>query len=307
VKALLGCSSPAAQNIVRQYSHADPDSLESAMLALTDPYYLEDVEKPKTMKPDPEYSQFHRIKPRGMTQRFFKYLQGRGYENPQEIIAEYGMRCALTGRYKDRIIVPVRLNGELLGWTSRALGSPVNAPRYLESSRDIKTGVLHYDELKKGGERLFIVEGPFDAIRLDSFGTMSKMADDDGYRANSDSRIVDYRATCTFGTSVVVSQIALLRTLVKRFKETWVMFDKGAEQQGRDLADWLGVKIAMLPPYIDDPGDLGPDQLSYMAEGHYDGDYPMGLSSLIRTKFKNAVVQNITSTNRYWVNPKPKP
>src|ERR1700690_250170 len=34
IKAMLGCSSPQAGLIVRQYSHSDPDSLESALLTL---------------------------------------------------------------------------------------------------------------------------------------------------------------------------------------------------------------------------------------------------------------------------------
>lgn len=269
IKAILGCSSTQAFLIVKQYSHSDPDSLEGALAALEADsndviHHDEDIAKQAArQKLGPQFNDFSRIKVRGVTKRFFEYLVGRGYDNAQEVIDYYDLRCALTGRYKDRIIIPIRLNGELLGWTSRALGNPQNAPRYLASSEDVKTTVLNYDELKKGGERLFIVEGPFDAIKVDSFGWQEDMRPD---------RPVNFRATCTFGTSVTVSQLALLRSLVKKFEQTWVLFDRGAEGPANNLAEWTGAKVAFMPSGVaDDPGELKSDYLKQLADRDFHG------------------------------------
>lgn len=267
VKAILGCSSMQAGHIVKQYSHADPDSLEAALAVLEADsnnviQHDEDVaKKAKHQALGPQFNDFYKIKPRGITKRFFQYLQGRGCADPQRIIERYDLRCAMTGRYKDRVIVPVRMNGELLGWTSRAIGKAKHAPRYLASNEDVKTVVWNYDQLKKGGKRLFIVEGPFDAIRVDDYGV----------RQAHTSTYVPYRATCTFGTSVVPSQYALLRTLAKRYDKTFVLFDQGAEGPAADLASWVGASTAYLPSGCDDPGELALHHLDSMAHYRFNG------------------------------------
>ena len=253
VRSLLGCSGLQADHVITQYSHADPDSLEGALALLGDSPPAEPV---RPRDPNREFNDFREIKVRGTTRRFFDYLGSRGYDDPYNLIQYYGLRCAVTGRYKDRVIIPVRQSGELLGWTSRAIVDPKTAPRYLASSSDVKATVLNYDHLIKGGERLFIVEGPFDALRLDQFG-----------------RFKGIRATCTFGTDVTISQIALLRTLVKQFKETWVMFDQGAEGPAANIAEWTKSRTSNLPEGIKDPGELTQYQLNYLAKTSFDGDF----------------------------------
>jgi hypothetical protein len=264
IRALLGCSRQQMAFIYRQYTRADPDSLEGVLAVLEADqngsiHHAEDVVKQaKHQKIGPQFQDFTEIKVRGVTKRFFNYLVERGYENPLDITKHYDLRCALTGAYKDRIIIPVRLNDELLGWTSRAIGEPVNAPRYLASSEDVKITVFNYDELKEGGNRLFIVEGPFDAIKLDNYGC----------GIVRDNR---FRATCTFGTSFTLSQIALLRALVKKYEETYILFDQGADEPADNLAQWLGAKRAYLPPNIKDPGDLADRHLRELSHSSFRG------------------------------------
>lgn len=281
IKAILGCSSSQAGLIVKQYSHSDPDSLEAALSVLEADnnniiHHDEDLAKQaRHQKLGPQFNDFNHIKPRGVTNRFFTYLIDRGYENPHNIIERYDLRCALTGRYKDRIIIPVRHSGELMGWTSRAIGSPKNAPRYLASSEDVKTTIFNYDDLKRGGERLFIVEGPFDAIKIDNHN-FTHVPDND--------HVVNYRATCTFGTSLTVSQIALLRTLVNKYEQTLVLFDRGAEGPAENLASWLGVKTVSLPEGIDDPGELKEKHLQDLGNKSFYGFYYSLLSGVLSNK-----------------------
>jgi len=274
VKAILGCSNPQAGFIVKQYSHSDPDTLEAALAVLEADNrgvieHDEDIVKQTRRQQDgPQFKDFNLIKSRGITQRFFKYLQNRGYENPQDIIDRYDLRCALTGKYKDRIIMPIKHSEELIGWTSRAIGTPKNAPRYLASSENVKAFIFNYDQLKYGGHRLIVTEGPFDAIRIDSHRQLSTLL---------------VRATCTFGTSVTISQIALLRTLKKNFDETWILFDRGADRPAVDLAEWLGAKVAHLPDGYDDPGELESEDLDYLATKIFQGWWgDGGLSNLLR-------------------------
>lgn len=290
IKAILGCSSQQAQFIVKQYSHSDPDTLEAALAVLEADNndavnHDEDLAKQaRHQMMGPQFKDFTQIKPRGVTKRFYQYLEGRGYDDAASVVARYELRAALTGRYKDRIIIPVRHSGELLGWTSRAIGVVKDAPRYLASSEDVKTTVFNYDGLKKGGERLFIVEGPFDAIKLDNHS----------FSINYEEYNIQFRATCTFGTSPTISQLAILRSLVKRYDEAWVLFDKGADSPGAELAEWIGAKQAFLPSNIDDPGELKRLHMNQCSNPDFDGFFKMSYD-IIRT---NGLYQLPVASNK---------
>lgn len=265
IRAVLGASTHTAKQIMARYDRADPDTLDAMLSALEGNEPETDVKQ--MLNHEAEWQKFQKIKARGLTDRYFRYLQVRGYA-AEVIVRKYDLRCTYTGRYKDRILIPVRFNGELLGWTSRALGAPKSAPRYLMSDENVKTTVFNYDEVKQGGERLFIVEGPFDAIRIDSHP----------FTPRTD---IPYRATCTFGTSPTISQIALLRTLVKKYTQAWVLFDEGADTPSRNLAEWIGAQSAYLPTGIKDPGDMTDKHLDDMADEDFDG-YVMGGGNLHR-------------------------
>src|SRR5579872_6994991 len=211
IKNILGCTSHAAQIMLQQYNHADPDNLDEAIAMLEGQPDEEKAEK-RVENMRAVFNGFSTIRNRGTTKRFWNYLSKRD-NDPDFLIKHYSLRCALTGRYKDRIIIPVGMNGEIFGWTSRAVTNPINAPRYLASNQEIKATLFDYDHVKKGGHRLFIVEGPFDAMRI--------------YSAQPTN--VEVHATCTFGTSATLPQIALLRTLVKKYDQAYVLFDKDAD------------------------------------------------------------------------------
>jgi hypothetical protein len=276
IRAILHCSIQQAKFIYAQYNKADPDTLD-AMLAS-----LEGTDDPKESEPidlEPQFKTFIRIKSRGFTARFFRYLQARGYDNPHDIINTFELRCALGGPYKDRIIMPVRHNGELYGWTSRALGSPRNAPRYLMSSEAVKATVFHFDTVKKGGTRLFVVEGPFDAMKI------------------NDHSYADVHATCTFGTSPTISQIALLRTLVKKFDQTFVLFDQGADGPATNLAEWINARVSYLPNGIKDPGDLSIHRIVELLKPGFNGVFRPSLVEFARQYFTPQLAQNLSKNN----------
>lgn len=298
IKALLHVNSNIAEDVRRQYSRPDPNDLESALEALTGE--AEDVGKQaRKQSCEPEFLDFSPIKPRGVTKKFFTYLQDRGFDNPTEMIDRYQLRCALTGRYQNRIILPVSLNDELLGWTSRLVGHSATAPRYLMSSEDVKATVYNYDELKKGGERLFIVEGPFDALKMDNFMVENNYNIGAAY-ASENMQIMPFRVTCTFGTSPTISQLALLRGLVKKYSEAYVLFDQGAEGPASNLAEWIGAKVAHLPAYTKDPGELDPHSVFAGAWDRFDGYFMLhsGINHAYKTFMGNEHDRTLGSRGR---------
>jgi hypothetical protein len=264
IRALLGCSISQAKHIVKQYTHNDPDTLDEALTALLDEEGEAGPEEPKdNTKLVMQYLEFRHIKNRGSTKRFYDYLESR---NMHKLIERYELRCALTGRYQDRVIIPVRQNGKLLGFTSRAITNPKHAPRYLASSSDLKAAIFDYDNVKLGGGALFITEGPFDAMRI-----------------NDNSGV---KATCTFGTSVTIPQIALLRAVAKKYTNVWVLFDEGADGPGAELASWIGAKQAFLPWGIKDPGELTAEDLRDMRDPEFDGSFDWVILKKINKSYK---------------------
>lgn len=276
VRAILNCSFTQAGLIVSQYSHSDPDDLESAIQMLKEDE-IEVETKEETVCRFPNY--FHSIKPRGSTKKFFDYLTARNFD-AKKVVKNYNLKCSMLGKYKDRIIIPIYVNGELLGWTSRAIGTPKIAPRYLASSDKVKATVWNYDELKKGGKRLFIVEGPFDALAIDSFAKY--------YLASFMPVPPVVKATCVFGTEVTIAQIILLRNIMKGFEETYVLFDKGAEGPAGELASWLKCLEVTLPDGIDDPGELPNEYLSQMVCPGFSGRYVVTTQSMFRRYFSQS-------------------
>lgn len=237
LQALLGCSFSQAKLIVAQYDAADPDTLEQAIAALTE-QKEPPVKATEALKLPPEA---HALQPKS---RFYKYLLNRGFDDPIAVATVYGLRGCTTGRWKDRILIPIYQGGKLVAWTARALQNPVNAPRYLSTSNAIKSTVFQEDELKRG-RVLFITEGPFDAMKVDYYGYDSGAS-----------------ATAVFGTSITIDQIIILSRVSKNFKRTVILLDPDAVESTFNLSDWLpNAIIGHLPDGVKDPGDLTEDQV----------------------------------------------
>ena len=252
IAALLGCSSQQAKLIARQYSKADPSTLDEALAVLTGT-----SEAPKAVKGHSSLAlpaDFKHIKPKGSTARFWNYLMLRGFDDVADLAFQYDLKCAVTGDYKDRIIIPFYQRRELIGWTGRALQNPVIAPRYLSSSEAVKQCVFNEDVLMDGGRLLFVVEGPFDALKLDYYGEPSGA-----------------RATCVFGTSMSIDQLSILSKLRRRFKKVIILFDTDAVGPSFSAVDWLhasNVSVGQLPDGVKDPGELSPDDVENLIKAH---------------------------------------
>lgn len=241
IAALVGCGMAQARLIAAQYEHANPDDLSQALASLTP---TSEAPKPFTRLTLP--ADTRPIAKTGITERFWRYLARRHFDDVDGLIARYGLRCCLTGRWKDRILIPFYHDGELVGWTARAIGNPVNAPRYLSSGDAIKKTIFNHDHLL-GGHVLFIVEGPFDALKLDFYGT--KLGAD---------------ATCVFGTHMSMDQIYLLSRIGRTYDKVVILLDKDAVEPAFYAEDWLqakNVKIGQLPDGVKDAGEMAPQRV----------------------------------------------
>lgn len=244
VAALLGCSFAQARLIAQQYSAPDPANLDDAIMALNGP--TEAVQHPNVAVALPP--EFRQIKPTGLTGRFWRYLAGRGFDDVGALIYDYDLLCCQSGRWKDRIIIPLYREKQLIGWTARAIQPTINAPRYLSSSPEIKQMIFNEDALAKGGEVLYVTEGPFDAIKVDFYGEP-----------------LGIRATCLFGVNPTISQIAILMSLLPRFKAMRILLDAEAFEMALVLEGWISapnVLIATLPEGVKDPGQLTAKQIA---------------------------------------------
>lgn len=255
IQAILGCSFAQARLIETQYSTPDPEDLEQALASLTG-------EKVPVLKPKDQLvlpDDFRGISRKSSGARFWDYLQRRGFDDVAGLADCYGLRCAVTGPWKDRVIFPLHQDKRLVGWTGRALQTPVNAPRYLTLSEEdgalvnVKNTVYLEDRLSEGGEVLLVSEGPFDAIKLDFYGYE--------YGAS---------ATCVYGTSMTVEQIAIIAGLTKKFDRTILLLDAAAVGATFSNMDWLeayGVEYGSLPEHVKDPGAMSPAAIRAFVKG----------------------------------------
>lgn len=231
ISGLLGISLAEAKVIEAQYGKTDPNAFIN----------MDENKGPKALvseiTPD-----FRSIKTSGSTVKYYNYLHKRGFSEPEKVIEQYRLKCCLTGRFKDRLIIPFYQGGELVAWTGRAIAPTLKAARYL-SSKLVKTTVFNEDHLT-GGDTLFIVEGPFDALKLDFYGQQHGA-----------------RATCVFGTVMSMDQVTILSVLAKRFRRTVILFDADAVEQSWEAAHWLNCQIGSLPDGVKDPGELDERQL----------------------------------------------
>jgi len=209
ISALLGVSGAQARLTVQAYSGVAVDSFDAPQAVIGAP--------DRAIKPVAWPDEFEPLR-----SIFCDYLFRRGIDT--SIADYYCLACCRVGRWKQRIIIPVfDKNFKLLGWQGRAIVEPKKAPRYLTSHEQVKRTVFNLQNISKGGEVLYIVEGPFDAMKIDFYGK---------------PRI---RATCSFGVTVTAEQIQILNDLCSKFSKVVLIFDSDSPGiiGGFNLSDWL--------------------------------------------------------------------
>lgn len=180
---------------------------------------------------------------------FRQYVKRRGFpgKHADAVAERYRLLAAVGGRFDCRVIVPFYdLEGRLIGWSGRAIGN--NDLRYLTEGQT--RGVLYngHRALREGGRLLVLVEGPFDAIKVDYYGA------EHGIRAI---------ATTGLGN---VGNIGLVTTVFEEggYEHLLSLLDGDALSDSlrlRRALRHLPASVGRVPAGVKDPGDFTPDQV----------------------------------------------
>ena len=159
------------------------------------------------------------------TRRWWNYLWQRGFDDPTAAAELYHLRAARNGDFSTRVILPYFLDGCLVTWTGRAIARSDIRYRDLSPDESIvaaKDTLYNHDAMVKGGNGLVIVEGPFDALKLDYYG-----------------RRFGVRAVALSTNSVSDQQAYMLEEHAGKFKDVSVMMDN---KSGFGLVDSMKLK-----------------------------------------------------------------
>lgn len=180
-----------------------------------------------------------------------KYLLKRDFD-PDYLHDKYGVTGGGSGVWRNRIVIPLILNGRVVSWTARSILSKehqkeLGVPRYKnlsieQSLVDPKTVMYNLDNAR--GDKVVITEGAFDVMRLG-----------DGFISS-------------FGTEMTQAQ---LRQIISRnYSKIYIMFDNEplaqakARKYGLQLAG-MGADVEVVDAYSDygknDGGELTDDEV----------------------------------------------
>jgi hypothetical protein len=247
IRALKGCSYEQANEIA-----ANPMLGESVPLqelgrrisALGKPP-LRDARAHDYEMPD----EFRPVEDTKYRRRFYNYLaddRGFGGDTP-DVVRTYDLRCSLSGRWANRIILPFRADRRCVGWTGRSVERRAGL-RYLTfpEGSGAKERIFNYDRCRKGGRALVVVEGPFDCVKVDFYGSARRV-----------------HACGLLSTSATPSQLLDIVTLARRYYRLVILLDKPALLQAMLLRDQLSVASPHVRPLVeaDDPGEMTREQI----------------------------------------------
>lgn len=270
VQALTGCSWPDAHAAVQEAASLPGDILGSVEALMNLP--REGSVAPATSLILPK--EFLPIADTRAAKFYWKYLRDRDYTDSQigRLTKKFGIRYCRSGPFSGRIIFTIFHQGNLVTWTGRTI-FPGETLRYktLTSDRDrasvlglepaagnISEFLLWYDDLVADqNDTLFIVEGPFDALRVRTLGSR-----------------LGITATCFFTSAPSRTQMQLFYDLLPKYNKRYLLLDEGTLEKALKiesvLGDWLtgvGIDILQLPPKVKDPGELKKKEFIRLALG----------------------------------------
>lgn len=177
-----------------------------------------------------DLSQLVALAPTGIAAPGYEYLLNRGVpaESLDALVSEFDLRFDDEGR---RVVFPVREAGKDLGYTARAIDAN-ERKRWL--SHPVEGGhkavIYEPDRALAGGDTLFIVEGPFDALMVTA-----------AMQPASDSV-----ATALFGSLPTAEQLAYITAAIPLFRMVYVMLDANVYGRCRRLAQQL-IQMSAAP------------------------------------------------------------
>lgn len=248
IQILLRCSRDEAERVLRDGTPVQAVDLDGLLDEL---YRGERLggDEPRPLSWPEEF----RATPRGSWGgRVLTYLEDRGFDQPEEVFRYFGMRYATTGDFKGRVILPIEVDGELLGWTGRAIVPSRIRYRSFPYGEGLRSLVFNFDRAMARPvddcTALFLVEGPFDVLPLHWFGAPWGGS-----------------AAGLLGLSVNPRKLDLIARLVDHYPKTLLLLDAEAVAEELEMVSHLthlGVEMGELPQGVGDPGDLTPHQVA---------------------------------------------
>lgn len=260
VAALSGVSYEQARHITGTSTYVPEDFMDQVRGRL-DP---KPVLRPTKFKKPKEWKPFQDTPVLPSQRRFNTYLLDRGFTQQQigRMTRRYDLHYATQGDCKDRIIFPVYYYDKLVAYTARSI-HPTATLRYKTPTADpekakelnqpcavgpVTDYLLWFDDLLEvDADTICLVEGPFDALKVNTLGRKEGIA-----------------ATCFFTAEPSVSQVNSLYEVLPRFRNRLIVLDRGTlTGQLRTLAQLPGLRLQVvtLPKAIKDPGEL--DRVSF--------------------------------------------
>lgn len=238
IRELLGCSEDEARQL------AGEELVDRSLDGLKEK--LRSLNVAKTAAVDSHFLEFEipwqcfQLRQRGKrSRRFLEYLEDRGF--PSECVDRYSLLgCDHHPRLAGRLVVPLCDSGSVVGYTARSIVGALQ--RYHTEPSEAAVACLFNAQNALGGRVLFIVEGPFDSLKLDW------AAYEAGYSAS---------AVSLAGLSIK-RKLRRLRALSKKYARVVLLLDSTATSQALQMqrSTPFEAEITSLPLGADDPGDL---------------------------------------------------
>ena len=242
IAALLGISITAAEAYTKS-AGATVDDFDSAVARLHngEPAQAQYKAMPRSLLIPAEFRLFSTT-PSTYEARFHEYLTKRGFTVAD--LAPYELQWALVGPQAYRIIFPIYDEGLLVGWTGRGV-RPGTIPRYKASDNLGKDVLLKFPG-HETAEYVVLVEGPFDALKIDVFG-----------------RAFGVSAVATMGTAVTEAQVRAIIQIARQHhvKKVAFLFDPDAYMHSFALLGELQIlqqkiQLCKVPEGFEDPGAM---------------------------------------------------
>lgn len=182
------------------------------------------------------------------------YLESRGFDFIDDLEEQYDLQHATSGEWRDRVVIPFQIDGQLVTWTARAIAPATIRYRDLSVDESLvppKETLYNYDCIAAGGKVLVIVEGPIDALKIDYYG-----------------RAVGVRAVGLSTNSLSDDQKFMLQEAEGQFDWMLAMMDNASTTDIIDsmklrseLAFIKGLGISKVPFGLKDAGALSASQV----------------------------------------------
>lgn len=165
---------------------------------------------------------------------YLEYLLSRGFT--RDDISSYNLYYCVTGRYKFRVIIPVTMFGDIVGFQGRSISATVEKKYDNPPGCDFGSLLFNFDTALSY-ETIILVEGVFDAIKTGR------------------------NSVATFGKKISENQLLLL---TKHWQSVVLLWDSDANLDQVRITEYLRrfvrVKLGQLP-FGSDPGGMDHSEL----------------------------------------------